>query len=452
MNAARALVLLVGVPLLLLLMTATAAWLWVQSAFPPPQGPRVRGPHELVGIRSGPSYLWVIPSATGVVLIDAGFEPDGLQVRQEVHDRPIHAVLLTHAHPGHTLGLDALPAGVPVYGSAEDLEMLAGRAPPRSWVARWVASAVPLVQHQGPRVVVTDGEELHIDGLRILAQRVPGHTPGSTSYLWEEVLFTGDAVLGGPGLAHAPEITADDPPQAAASLQRLAQLDFEVVADGHVGLTTAARPPLLRLAGLEPTEPTRSVRTIGPLAAVPAEREGLYQQWPWPDVRGDQPAVVVFDDGTSWRLSDQPVPEHAEWVGRRVVVSARPAPAGGPVEWQSVRAAEEPGAARPLADRVGELVELEGEVRDLQPLGAGARWGSGELVLADGGTLELAAPLASVVDGRIRGVALLKQGNGDQLRAILLPPPAVEAEAGPPADGRTASPQPSVEPGSPAEP
>ncbi|WP_168583201.1 MBL fold metallo-hydrolase [Gephyromycinifex aptenodytis] len=117
---------------------------------------------------------WIIgaPDAPGCVVIDPG--PDHPQhlraILDEVGQRRIEAVLLTHRHPDHREGAPRLAeiAGVPVRAHGPGADEL------------------------------QDGDVLEMAGAEIAVLATPGHTSDSLCFLLadEEVLITGDTILG----------------------------------------------------------------------------------------------------------------------------------------------------------------------------------------------------------------------------------------------------------------
>ncbi|HVE81445.1 MAG TPA: MBL fold metallo-hydrolase, partial [Myxococcales bacterium] len=73
-------------------------------------------------------------------------------------------------------------------------------------------------------------------------------TPGSTAYLWKDLLFTGDALMGqgAAAVTTAPWVFSEDASGARRSLEKLRDVPFTRMADGHVGATADARMRLLR--------------------------------------------------------------------------------------------------------------------------------------------------------------------------------------------------------------
>ena len=388
--------LLTGVPILLVL----GAVAYVQAQLPPTQEARVRGAGNLVGIQTGSSYAWVLPSEGGVILVDAGLDPTAKALKREIGQRSLQAVLLTHGHADHVGGLSDL-GEVPVYASAEAFALMDGERQPKGWLSYGLSRFFSAPAIEGERHEIESGAEIEIDGVRLLPTAAPGHSPGSVVWLWEDVLFTGDAVLGGSPLSLAPSATSDDPLLAERSLDGLLPLDFDTLADGHVGLTSAARPALFRLANDKIAPPTVSVRTGGEGGAVGdvLERKGVLVQAPAPDVRGQRPELLLMGDGQVWRLGDRPDPDRAALDGKTVVVEARLLPGttgpGLPVEVVSIRADDRPTPAdRPLSDRVGQWIEVTGTITGFRPLAAAAAWGEGSIALAtpDAPTYPFSAP------------------------------------------------------------
>jgi glyoxylase-like metal-dependent hydrolase (beta-lactamase superfamily II) len=88
-------------------------------------------------------------------------------------------------------------------------------------------------------------EIIEVGDLRLRAIHTPGHTPGSTCFLLDDLLFSGDTLFpGGPGATHSPDQFAE----IMGSLERhlFALPDETRVLPGH-GLDTtigAERPSL----------------------------------------------------------------------------------------------------------------------------------------------------------------------------------------------------------------
>jgi glyoxylase-like metal-dependent hydrolase (beta-lactamase superfamily II) len=215
----------------------------IVASFPTPQGERVKS-GELVGIDSGGAYVWIVPTADhGVVLIDAGMDPEANILKGALAGRPVHAILITHGHGDHVVGLDAF-GDIPVYVGPGEAPLARGEALPKGQLARLFAR---LMTHRAHRDIreVRDGEILTFDDQSFEVLHVPGHTAGSVVYLWKDVAFTGDSLLGHEAsVAPVHWVFADDYDQNLESLKRLLERDFSRIADGHAGVHDGAKARL----------------------------------------------------------------------------------------------------------------------------------------------------------------------------------------------------------------
>ena len=216
------------------------------ASFPAHQGPRIGG-DDVVGIDAGGAYVWVVETKTGVVLIDAGLDPEAEAVRAEIGDRPLHAVLITHGHLDHIAGLQGLPA-VPVFVGPGETDLVRGEAQAKGRMQRWFSPMIGTARPPpGPIRALGDGQLFAIDGVPFRSYHLPGHTAGSMAFLYDDVLFTGDALLGhGDHVAPTHAAFADDYDQNVTSIAKLRDLAYTRIADGHAGLHPDAKPQIRR--------------------------------------------------------------------------------------------------------------------------------------------------------------------------------------------------------------
>jgi hydroxyacylglutathione hydrolase len=150
------------------------------------------------------NYLWLLHDGQRALVVDPGdaqpvlacLQRDGLQ---------LEAILVTHHHPDHIGGVDALreATGAKVYGPARE------RIPE-------------------PLTRLTEGDSINVLGLDFGVIDVPGHTSGHIAYYCKSMdgqplLFCGDTLFSG-GCGRLFEGT---PAQMLASLDKLAALPAE---------------------------------------------------------------------------------------------------------------------------------------------------------------------------------------------------------------------------------
>jgi len=209
---------------------------------------RVPMPHQsragdggIVGVDAGMSMAWVITTETGVVLVDAGWDAAAEALKQEVGDRKVHAILLTHAHFDHTAAVRMFPDARVIVGPGES-QLLAGGEAELGWMAGMSTMMAPEAYVPADLTEFSHGELLAIDGVSVRALHVPGHTHGSAMYIYEDVLFTGDTIVGRGGtMNRIPRGTYTDYDIVRDSVRGVMEFPFERVADGHVGLHENAR-------------------------------------------------------------------------------------------------------------------------------------------------------------------------------------------------------------------
>jgi glyoxylase-like metal-dependent hydrolase (beta-lactamase superfamily II) len=215
--------------------------------------PRVVAPQGVVGVSSWMSYVWIIRTAHGAALVDAGHDPRGTAILEELRReglsaKDVHHVLLTHGHVDHWAAASVFPNARVMVG-AGDADIIRGEQQSESLGGRLSRRLEPEGK-QPPRLEELEGEQvLDVDGEPIRFIPLPGHTRGSGAYLYRGVLFTGDSlnrwVLG--AVDFASRFYTDDPKQNRESLRRLESVDFSATADGHQGVALDAKAKLERL-------------------------------------------------------------------------------------------------------------------------------------------------------------------------------------------------------------
>lgn len=240
---------IVGVLLVTLLLLGVGFFGYVRSEMPKPGEARIEVGDGVVGVLSDFSYVWVIHSARGAVLIDAASEPTGRAVLAELRKeglRPadVKSILLTHGHFDHWSAAHLFP-DAKVYVGPGDRALLAGE---KHYMPEFAEKRMGGRPSMPARIEdLKGGEKLDLDGVNIEAISIPGHTDGSMAYLYKHVLFTGDSVMGrdqGRVLALGPRFFSKDWRQNKESLRLLEKLPFDTICDGHSGITRGAAPKL----------------------------------------------------------------------------------------------------------------------------------------------------------------------------------------------------------------
>ena len=150
----------------------------------------------VVGIVRANCYL--VWNDLACVLIDPGDDAERIETALQQLGKPLKAILLTHGHFDHVGAVKALKERypqVPVMIGALDEELLL--EPER--VYKGMLSRIPDSLHLKADRLLSDGDEINVNGMRFTVIATPGHTPGSGCYYLEdnEILFSGDTLFHG---------------------------------------------------------------------------------------------------------------------------------------------------------------------------------------------------------------------------------------------------------------
>ena len=182
------------------------------------------------------------------VMIDAGYNYDRLREKMgwlDIDPASIEHILITHQDTDHVGALETdseqLFRNAAVCIGEIENRYLTGEA--RRKVIHGLCR-LPRVRIDNRRVLLKDGQVLHIDGIKIECILVPGHTWGHMVYLIDdEYLFTGDTIwLGADGGYSFIATLAEDNRLAVRSLETLEKLlrgregPIKIIT-GHTGWT-----------------------------------------------------------------------------------------------------------------------------------------------------------------------------------------------------------------------
>ena len=182
------------------------------------------------------------------IMIDAGYNYERLREKMgwlDMDPASIRHILITHQDTDHVGALERdselLFKDATIYLSEIENRYLTGEARRRVIHKLY---PLPMVKTDNRRVLLTDGQILHIDGIKVECILVPGHTWGHMVYLIDDVyLFTGDTIwFGADGGYSFISTLAEDNRLAVRSLEKLeknllARKGTIKVITGHTGWT-----------------------------------------------------------------------------------------------------------------------------------------------------------------------------------------------------------------------
>lgn len=147
------------------------------------------------------NYIWILHDHERALVVDPG-EPSGVLTWLKEHGIVLDTILITHHHPDHTGGVDAIRSatGARVFGPLRE-------------------------KMPEPLQRLGAGHCVEVLGLKFDVLEVPGHTAGHIAYFCENIegnplVFCGDTLFSG-GCGRLFEGT---PAQMLDSLKRLSQL------------------------------------------------------------------------------------------------------------------------------------------------------------------------------------------------------------------------------------
>lgn len=143
------------------------------------------------------------------------------------------AILLTHSHFDHILGIPGLRSAwpqLPVYCHPADVDE-------NQKTVTLFGSTFPAVSAFGNIIPYVEGDKVEIGSISVEVISTPGHTPGSVTLKAEDILFTGDTLFR--GSIGRTDLEGGSFGTLMESLKKLGKLEQDYhVCPGHEGLSS----------------------------------------------------------------------------------------------------------------------------------------------------------------------------------------------------------------------
>ncbi len=175
---------------------------------------------------------YVIESGKARILIDPGHyhllpELQKKMSKDNLSLDDINLVLVTHPHPDHIEGIaywNSSNALIGVHGEAFDFI--------EQYKNFWEEATGKVMPELRMDLFLKDGN-IKVGDVSLQVIYTPGHCPGSVCFYWKErkVLFTGDVIFAQSFGRF--DLPGADPMLLLKSIEKLTELDVEVLAPGH---------------------------------------------------------------------------------------------------------------------------------------------------------------------------------------------------------------------------
>jgi len=161
------------------------------SEFDIPSGPEIR--RLVVGPLEVNCYLLICPRTRQCICVDPGGDPEAIMGEVERKEAVVKWILLTHGHADHAAAAPKVSSltGAPVLLHKADWPLVsdpAGNQP---------LGLGLLLKPFEPQGKLVEGQVIRAGEIEVQILHTPGHTPGSVSLLFGQVLICGDLLFAG---------------------------------------------------------------------------------------------------------------------------------------------------------------------------------------------------------------------------------------------------------------
>ncbi|EZY81559.1 MBL fold metallo-hydrolase [Staphylococcus aureus] len=137
---------------------------------------------------------YFIENDKAVILIDPSGESEKIIKKLNQINKPLKAILLTHAHFDHIGAVDDIVDrfDVPVYMHEAEFDFL--KDPVKNGADKFKQYGLPIITSKVTPEKLNEGST-EIEGFKFNVLYTPGHSPGSLTYVFDEFAVVGDTLF-----------------------------------------------------------------------------------------------------------------------------------------------------------------------------------------------------------------------------------------------------------------
>lgn len=180
---------------------------------------------------------YFIENEKSVILVDPASDYDLIKKKLNQINKPLKAILLTHAHFDHIGALDDVVAKyqVPIYMHRLEFDFLTDTYKNGSEKFKQYGLE-PITSNVSPNQL--DEGSVEIEGFQFNVLHTPGHSPGSLSFVFDEFAVVGDTLFK-QGIGRTDLYKGDYETLVASILDKIFELDEDLpLFPGHGPYTT----------------------------------------------------------------------------------------------------------------------------------------------------------------------------------------------------------------------
>ncbi|KFE40874.1 MBL fold metallo-hydrolase [Staphylococcus agnetis] len=137
---------------------------------------------------------YFVTNEDALLIIDPAGESHKILDKIKSMNKPLKAILLTHAHFDHIAALDDVldVYPVPVYMHQNERDFLTN--PAKNGSQKFQELGLPIITSQAKPQFIDEGD-IQLHGFDISVLYTPGHSPGSLSYVFKDFAVVGDTLF-----------------------------------------------------------------------------------------------------------------------------------------------------------------------------------------------------------------------------------------------------------------